>query len=277
VLKDPSQLLSIKVLSLPDENGVVGDADVYVSNKYDGLIGVTKQNYIWRSATVGNCRVDIHPNDQNHSRGNFFVIGVLGYRDRNDFSLQVTVCRPPPILEISYSSSGVNNEISVMKDQYLYFSMKIDTQTRERINISIGHSSSLSETLNRGVQTLNDVNQSYGRGVYTKDTLTTSGLLIDIRPDNLNPIEKSQPDFSSLQRGSHLLSSFDSSLGSSINHEDSILPQEQHMNVLSLKPSVSREIGIFPMVFISDSVMYPDSTYYTWKVITCHCVVIVMA
>jgi hypothetical protein len=72
LLQDPSQLISIRVKSLrgetadrqtdsvdllSGENGEESDPDIYVTNKYSGLVRVDRNNYIWRSAMIGSDQV----------------------------------------------------------------------------------------------------------------------------------------------------------------------------------------------------------------------------
>ena len=42
-------------------SSTMGDPDVYVSNKYEGFVEVTRDNCVWRSTHVGADRIDIHP------------------------------------------------------------------------------------------------------------------------------------------------------------------------------------------------------------------------
>lgn len=78
VRKEPSKLVSIVVKPLNGENAdTVSDPDLYVTNQFDGLVGVTKENFTWVCSSVGSARVDIHPSDCFSGRGNFFIIGTL--------------------------------------------------------------------------------------------------------------------------------------------------------------------------------------------------------
>ena len=88
---NPSALVSIRARPLLDERGPIGDPDVFVTNRHDGLVGVNKENWIWKSTNVGSDRIDIHPSDVDASRGSTFIIGVLGYKERNEFEIEVRI------------------------------------------------------------------------------------------------------------------------------------------------------------------------------------------
>lgn len=57
LLQDPSHLVSIRVNSIRNDNNEESDPDIYVSNKYSGLVQVNQENYIWRSAMIGSDQV----------------------------------------------------------------------------------------------------------------------------------------------------------------------------------------------------------------------------
>lgn len=57
LLQDPSLLVSIRVNSLRNDNNEESDPDIYISNKYAGLVQVNHENYIWRSAMIGSDQV----------------------------------------------------------------------------------------------------------------------------------------------------------------------------------------------------------------------------
>ena len=46
-----------------DEEVGVGGVDLYVTNKYNGLVAVGRGDSVWRSSDSNSGRVDIHPND----------------------------------------------------------------------------------------------------------------------------------------------------------------------------------------------------------------------
>ena len=43
--------------------GALGDLDVYVTNRYEGLVGVNSDNAVWSCEQVGPVSVDVHPDD----------------------------------------------------------------------------------------------------------------------------------------------------------------------------------------------------------------------
>ena len=101
-LTDPAKLLTVRVHPLHDgsasaSTGAIyspsGDPDLFVTNRYNGMVGVTRDNWVWRSCSVGADRIDIHPSDMDVKRGSTFIIGVLGYKDRNEFEIEVSALR----------------------------------------------------------------------------------------------------------------------------------------------------------------------------------------
>ena len=51
--KDRGQFVSIRLAPLTTAAGTASDPDLYVSNKYAGLVGVDRDSYIWRSTNIG--------------------------------------------------------------------------------------------------------------------------------------------------------------------------------------------------------------------------------
>ena len=118
------KLVTIKAWPTCDEYGPIGDPDLFVTNKFEGLVGVTKEDYVWKSTNVGSDRIDIHPLDPNNrgSGTGTYTIGVYGYRDRNEFDLSLTFSDPDPIQEIQ---PGCKAEFQLVADKYTYFCMKL--------------------------------------------------------------------------------------------------------------------------------------------------------
>ena len=51
--KEQSNFLSFRVTPRNNAAGTASDPDLYVSNKYAGLVAVDRDNFIWRSTNVG--------------------------------------------------------------------------------------------------------------------------------------------------------------------------------------------------------------------------------
>ena len=57
--KERANFVSIRVTPCANAAGTVSDPDLYVSNKYSGLVAVDRDNYIWRSTNVGTEQVPL--------------------------------------------------------------------------------------------------------------------------------------------------------------------------------------------------------------------------
>ena len=65
VCQEKQKLVSIRVnaITKPGDYSTYEGIDLYVTNQYDGLVAVGRDNYVWRSANSQSSRVDIHPTD----------------------------------------------------------------------------------------------------------------------------------------------------------------------------------------------------------------------
>jgi hypothetical protein len=206
VCQDRRKLVSIRAKPLRDENGPIGDPDLYLSNKFDGLVAVTKDNCVWKSTNVGADRLDIHPADKNAQRGGTFIIGVTGYKELNEYELIAVMMDPEPIQSIA---PGQKFDFSVVAGKYSFYSMKIDPRSRGKVLISVtnakgsvdsdvtgagagagtgGAGSATSAMGRRGqrryesaavtyLEATARAAQKYGRGIYTADELASYGLM----------------------------------------------------------------------------------------------------
>lgn len=50
---DPSKLVTIRATPAYDDDGPIGDPDLYVSNRCHGYTAVTKDTFVWKSTNVG--------------------------------------------------------------------------------------------------------------------------------------------------------------------------------------------------------------------------------
>jgi hypothetical protein len=65
VCQEKQKLISIRVntITKPGDVSTYEGVDLYVTNQYDGLVAVGRDNYVWRSSNTVASRVDIHPTD----------------------------------------------------------------------------------------------------------------------------------------------------------------------------------------------------------------------
>mmetsp|Transcript_33205 Transcript_33205/g.61905 ORF Transcript_33205/g.61905 Transcript_33205/m.61905 type:complete len:928 (-) Transcript_33205:600-3383(-) len=299
VLKDRSSFMSIRLVPCPNSTGTASDPDLYVSNKYAGLVSVDRDNYIWRSTNIGLDQVDIHPDDLNAQRSGIFIIGVLGYRDVNSFSLEVRL--GPPVRCIDLKPGGVH-DLLVRTDRYTFYRIPIDSSVKSKQVISVspvdenGHgdrphgkqnssdhaSSDLSGMDQQGKAELEN---QFGRGVYTADSLVSSGVFAS-NEQGLGIAHRSQSPHTSASvkcieeaigaqlalspnRGSHrggrqgsVFSNTGGSDGRPVTQQDS-----QHLSVLieSLPNSIAKEAGVYPVLHLSSSCIYPTAESHTWR------------
>jgi hypothetical protein len=228
VCQDPEKLVSIRVKPLSDENGPIGDPDLYVTNKYEGLVAVTKDNCVWRSVNVGADRIDIHPHDPNAARGGAYMIGVMGYKDLNEFEIIAVMTHPEPINMIFPRR---HFDFSVYAGQYSYFALRIDPRSRGKLLVKIsdgcsaiiasddvpshhhrvdggGHPGHENENENENVKAGEIYKaailrnpQKYGHCVYVGDELSSCGIMPSIignEPRNPSQASHSEDGVSSL-------------------------------------------------------------------------------
>ena len=168
VVSDSNKLVSVLVRAI----GGSGDPDVYVTNKFEGLIGATKESYTWKSQHSGNDRIDIHPEDVERERGNTLVIGIVGYCERNAFELEVCCSTPAPIRPVTPNSI---TDIPVEKGKYSYYSIDVDSGMRGKILLTLRETpaSAAASTEIESEQVISAVNHKVGRGVYCSDSLAS--------------------------------------------------------------------------------------------------------
>ena len=105
VISNPLKLITVSVRPLVEEKkpgerastSPPGDPDLYISNKFDGLVVMGSQDtadaykefFTWKCTNTGSSRVDIHPEDIHRKAGDTLLIGVFGSKERNDYELLV--------------------------------------------------------------------------------------------------------------------------------------------------------------------------------------------
>ena len=65
VCQEKQKLISIRVntVTKPGETSTYEGVDLYVTNQYNGLVAVGRDNYVWRGSSAVASRVEIHPTD----------------------------------------------------------------------------------------------------------------------------------------------------------------------------------------------------------------------
>jgi hypothetical protein len=223
------------------------------------LVGVTKENYQWKSTDRDSNRIDILPNDPflpdedvleeendetfdkngnitrfssyKSSSPKVFIIGVLGQAD-DDFPFEICVSFDTPIeiKSINLSQTNeINQRLSVLPDKYSYFCIPIEPSNRDELIVIISCNSTFISRKNEEIfaemSKKNDlfekhvVDLTYGRAVYTSDTFALYGAL-----DGSN-------------------------------------------NLFSNQFQDDNESAVFPIVYISQNCKYPTAENFTWRVI----------
>lgn len=151
------KLLSIRVMPISEKSVYPGDPDLFVSNRFKGLVNVTSTNFVWRSYNIGTDQIDISPNDIESSRGNVYIIGVFGYKDINSYVLDIQEREVEDIVELSLGSKGSYSNVSayslssqyssgasresmelwVSPFKYNYYSIKLDTKFKGRVGMCV--------------------------------------------------------------------------------------------------------------------------------------------
>lgn len=66
----------------------IGDPDLYLTNRNGGAGPLSRDAFVWKSTNVGADRIDVHPDDPLAMGASTYLIGVLGYADRNRWTLR---------------------------------------------------------------------------------------------------------------------------------------------------------------------------------------------
>jgi hypothetical protein len=245
-----------------NNNNSYGDPDLYITNKYEGLVGVTRDLFTWRSTNTGSDRVDIHPNDPKSARGGTYIIGVFGCKESNQFVLNISLSHPPHVEVIHpyiNPNSNANNDddkdidqvkhnnnskinFELNSNQFTYYSLKIDPSKNEKIIISIIPTDEFPSVCLKDI--LSQIpTKSYGQGVYTNDNFASiCGIdkYLQINSINLSNKLKGQQD--------------------KINDNDIIN---------SLPESIPLTNKLCTLAYISSSCIYPSSIDYDWRASSC--------
>lgn len=261
-----TQLITIRAKPVFDaSNSPIGDPDLYVTNRYNGLVAVDKENFVWKSTNVGADRVDIHPQDLDMVRGSTFVIGILGYKDRNEFEIEVSVSDPRPIRQLEV---GESIEVLLSTDDPKHFSLHVDSGSKARLFMTVtplsdsmlsakGESEYYSQYNKIGDTAVDEdtlgrlVSQAYGRCVYTSDGLAAFGLLEKSFWQDARGSPTSIPPMPTIIKAQSM----------SVDNKSlfaAALPQ-------ALPPSLCLDRGLFPVAHMSSCCMYPSPEDYSWR------------
>jgi len=236
---------------------IESDVALYVTNRGEGFVGVSREDFVWRCEDSVSSRIDILPGDvnlpydrddyNNHTR--IFTIGVFGYTVGLEYELVVMVNDPVPIYAIQmidttefhpaeeskrsnslHSKSGCHvSHSNIVSGAYSYHSISLAEAKANgdeivvviscASNIVSMSSVELIKLLNKEETWLEQrqVNMTCGRGVYTADTF---------------PI-----------------------FGSNIEH--------------TTQRCASETGAPFPIVYISQSCKYPSADNYSWRASGC--------
>ena len=279
VCQDRQKLVSIRVRPIPSHRGdespsnAMGDPDVYVSNKHEGFVEVTRDNCVWRSTHVGADRIDIHPNDPNVALGSTFVIAVVGYRDNNDFEITATILDPPKVdYLLPTTSSLLKRELAVIKEKYTYHGVKIDPRQRGEIVVAVtAISSSSSSSSNAGARALlsrSAIVSAFDSGISGP---TTPLLQYATTTQQLHHIANHRID-ARYGRCVYTADELPSYAIDLTNHTGSGGNNGSHTTVgmtssplVALPDSTSRKNGVYPIIYASATCMYPSAQDYTWR------------
>jgi hypothetical protein len=114
VADDPWQMITI---SVAPKAGSSGDPDLYVTNRFQGQVAVTRDNYVWSCVSSGTSRIDILPDDANLPAdvkdGRIFVIGVAcNSAEEADFELAVSTTTPPACTVFNFASASETHSMA---------------------------------------------------------------------------------------------------------------------------------------------------------------------
>lgn len=188
-LSDPTKVLTIRVEAVLDDDGKpIGDPDLYVSNRNAGAGPLTRDEFVWKSANVGPDRIDIHPDDPRTRGGSTFLVGVLGYKERNVYTLTTSTMDPLPIRTLSERGGCSSVSDTLPPGGTHYYSLAVDSTKRGKVCISIDSFDDNSPKVKDRVLCLDNMGESgaYGRGVYSWDdaeerrrAIEAAGITVD--------------------------------------------------------------------------------------------------
>ena len=176
VLPNPQLLLTLRLQSRPP-----GDADLLVTNRFKGMVKLTRESAVWQSTLGGDEVLHIHPDDERTKAGNVFLIGVFGYKDgSSEYALEVIFSQPPPIKLLSSAMSNI--DFSLAHGQIVYFALPINVSKKGSTLIVIGERSRIAvdDVLSADKLSVKRMRKSHTQHVIlTSDSLFELGILED--------------------------------------------------------------------------------------------------
>ncbi len=190
VLQDPSKVFSVSCRALGDDDkssrefgAASSDPDLYVSNRHEGLVGVSRESaqHVWRSTSAGSDRVDIFPDDMHLRReasgkrateSTVLIIGVLGYREVNRYELVVTLAAQQPVVAVPASLEARNKVLSCSVSTGVCYSLAVDQASRDAVVVVLQHSGALVPGfLSNDTLDAHHISRRRGRAVHLSDSL----------------------------------------------------------------------------------------------------------
>eukprot|EP01041_Mallomonas_annulata_P010897 gene10897-22748_t len=285
---NPSQLITIRAKP--------------ATNRFNGLVEVNKENCVWKSNNVGGDRIDIHPNDVDVRRGNTFIIGVWGYKEKNEFEVEVTLSDPKPIRSIELGDSidiqlpstatatTTTTATIAVTEEAKYFSYKVNSTNKSKVYMMISPLQDINQTstltsTSTSSSNVNfaSVNQTYGRCVYATDSLAPLGVFgTDMWPDGRGSGSTLIPPIPSIIKAQSLNNNSTSMLASttintsSPNTATTATTATSSVSATaaslfaaalpqSLPPSICLDKGVFPVAYLSGNCMYPGIEDFSWR------------
>jgi hypothetical protein len=133
---NPENVLIIYITPIVSNNNqndmLSSDPDIYITNRYNGLINVTKTNYVWNSNNMISNQIYIHPQDIESQRNNVYVIGVFGFNDIAKYDIRISEMTPEPITTLQCDTEL---ELWITPSQYHYLSLPVNTSFKGKVCI----------------------------------------------------------------------------------------------------------------------------------------------
>ena len=108
------------------------DPDVFVTNQAARVShgAVYAENYVWKSASIGRDRLDIHPSDPAFRPG-MYSVGVFTYRPgNNEFTIQAAMVPVEPLIDLE---NGLEHTIT----NTAHYKFKLNDPGNTRLEIAI--------------------------------------------------------------------------------------------------------------------------------------------
>lgn len=94
--------------------------------------------------------------------------------------MQLIISEPKPIRQLALDGDGEVINVTLTANELKYFSLQLNTQSKTQVVVAVTpvtDTSNLKNNIDYDFLISDLINQNYGRGVYTTDTLAAVGLL----------------------------------------------------------------------------------------------------